>query len=151
VIAEMLVARYHSLDLLMQASAEELGEIPGIGGRIADSVADYFALEPNRALIRKFAAAGVRVADEVVEESREPGARPWEGQVFVVTGTLPSMTRDEAKEYIEARGGKVTGSVSSKTDYVVVGENAGSKLDKARQLGVRTLEEAELRALAEQG
>ncbi|MCC6458068.1 MAG: NAD-dependent DNA ligase LigA [Caldilineaceae bacterium] len=150
VVAEMLVARYHSLDLLMQASAEELGEIPGIGSRIADSVADYFALEPNRALIQKFAAAGVRVADEVVEESHEPGARPWEGQVFVVTGTLPSMTRDEAKEYIEARGGKVTGSVSSKTDYVVVGENAGSKLDKARQLGVRTLEEAELRALAEQ-
>jgi DNA ligase (NAD+) len=102
-------------------------------------------------LIRKFAAAGVRVADDVVEAVHEPGARPWEGQVFVVTGTLPSMTRDEAKEYIEARGGKVTGSVSRKTDYVVVGENAGSKLDKARQLGVRTLEEAELRALAEQG
>jgi DNA ligase (NAD+) len=151
VVAEMLVARYHSLERLMQASAEELGEIAGIGGRIADSVADYFTLEPNRALIQKFAAAGVRVADEVVETTTEPGARPWEGQIFVVTGTLPTMSRDEAKAYIEARGGKVTGSVSSKTDYLVVGENAGSKLDKARQLGVKTLEEAELRALAEQG
>jgi len=72
------------------------------------------------------------------------------GKVFVITGTSPTMSRDEAKEFIEARGGKVTGSVSSKTDYVVAGESAGSKLDKARQLGVTTLEEAELRALAEQ-
>jgi DNA ligase (NAD+) len=91
----------------------------------------------------------VRVADEVVERSEEPGSRPWEGKTFVITGTLPTLSRDEAKEYIEARGGKVTGSVSSKTDFLVVGESAGSKLDKARQLGVRTLEEADLRALAE--
>jgi DNA ligase (NAD+) len=151
VVAEMLVTRYHSLAALMQASVEELGQIDGIGGRIAKSVAEYFSLQPNRALIQRFADAGVRVADEVVESTIEPGERPWEGQVFVVTGTLPTMSRDEAKEYIEARGGKVTGSVSSKTNYVVVGENAGSKLDKARQLGVRTLEEAELRALAESG
>jgi DNA ligase (NAD+) len=150
VVAEMLVARYHRLEDLMQASAEELSQIEGIGGRIAQSVAEYFALEPNRALIRKFAAAGVRVADEVIERKHEPVARPFAGQVFVVTGTLPTMSRDEAKEYIEARGGKVTGSVSSKTAYLVVGENAGSKLDRARQLGVKTLEEAELRALAEQ-
>lgn len=151
VVAEMLVERYHSLDKLMQASEEELAQIEGIGSRIAKSVAGYFALEPNRALIAKFAAAGVRVEDEVVEETSDPGAKPWEGLVFVVTGTLPTLSRDEAKEYIEVRGGKVTGSVSSKTDYLVVGENAGSKLDKARQLGVKTLEEAELRALADQG
>lgn len=151
VVAEMLVARYHSLDKLMRASEEELAQIEGIGSRIAKSVAGYFALEPNHALIAKFAAAGVRVEDEVVEETSEPGAKPWEGLVFVVTGTLPTLSRDEAKEYIEVRGGKVTGSVSSKTDYLVVGENAGSKLDKARQLGVKTLEEAELRALADQG
>jgi DNA ligase (NAD+) len=151
VVAEMLVARYHSVEKLMQASEEELAQIEGIGSRIAKSVAEYFALEPNRALIAKFAAAGVRVEDEVVEETNEPGAKPWEGLVFVVTGTLPTLSRDEAKDYIEARGGKVTGSVSSKTDYLVVGENAGSKLDKARQLGVKTLDEAELRALADQG
>jgi DNA ligase (NAD+) len=150
VVAEMLVARYHSVELLMAASAEELNQIEGIGSRIAESVAEYFALEPNRVLIRKFAEAGVRVADEVVARTEEAGARPWEGKVFVITGTLPTMSRDEAKDYIEARGGKVTGSVSSKTDFLVVGESAGSKLDKARQLGVRILEEAELRALAVQ-
>jgi DNA ligase (NAD+) len=149
VVAEMLVARYHSLDALMQAGVEELSQIEGIGNRIAESVAEYFSLEPNRALIRKFAEAGVRVADEVVEQNHEVGERPWEGKTFVITGTLPTMTRDEAKRFIEERGGKVTGSVSSKTDYLVVGESAGSKLDKARQLGVTTLEEAELRALAE--
>lgn len=151
VVAEMLVARYHTLDALMQSSVEELAEIDGIGSRIAESVAEFFSLEPNRALIQKFAEAGVRVADEVVEQVIEPGSRPWEGKVFVVTGVLPTMSRDEAKAYIETRGGKVTGSVSGKTDYVVVGENAGSKLDKARQLGVTTLEEAELRTLAENG
>ena len=148
VVAESLIARYHSIRALMQATEEELGQIEGIGSRIAKSVVDYFALEPNRALIQKFEAAGVRVAEEVVAPDGEPAAKPWEGLTFVVTGTLPTMSRDEAKAYIEARGGKVTGSVSSKTDYVVVGEHAGSKLEKARQLGVKTLEEAELRALA---
>jgi DNA ligase (NAD+) len=150
VVAEMLVARYHSLDALMHANAGELALIEGIGGRIAESVAEYFSLEPNRALIQKFADAGVRVADEVAESSNNGAPQVWAGKVFVITGTLPTMSRDEAKEFIEKHGGKVTGSVSSKTDYVVVGESAGSKLDKARQLGVTTLEEAELRALAEQ-
>jgi DNA ligase (NAD+) len=151
VVAEMLVARYHTLESLMQASTAELAQIEGVGSRIAESVVEYFSLEPNRALIHKFADAGVHVADELVEQPNEPGARPWEGKIFVITGTLPTWSRDEAKAYIEARGGKVTGSVSSKTDYVIVGESAGSKLDKARQLGVQTLEEAELRALAETG
>jgi DNA ligase (NAD+) len=148
VVAESLIARYHSLGALMQATEEELNETEGIGSRIAKSVVDYFALEPNRALIQKFEAAGVRVADEVVVPDGDSAVKPWEGLTFVVTGTLPTMSRDEAKAYIEARGGKVTGSVSRKTDYVVVGESAGSKLNKARQLGVKTLEEAELRALA---
>jgi DNA ligase (NAD+) len=151
VVAELLVGRYHSLALLMQASVEDLSQIEGIGNRIAESVVEYFSLEPNRALIRKFAEAGVRVEEDAVERAVDPGLLLWQGKTFVITGTLPTMSRDEAKEYIEARGGKVTGSVSSKTDFVVVGESAGSKLDKARQLGVRTLEEAELRALADEG
>lgn len=151
VVAEMLIARYHSLDALMRANVEELSSIEGVGGRIAQSVNEYFALEPNRALIQKFADAGVRVADEVIEQSNSAAPQLWTGKVFVITGTLPTISRDEAKEFIEARGGKVTGSVSGKTDYLVVGENAGSKLDKARQLGVTILGEAELRALAEQG
>jgi len=151
VVAELLIGRYHSLEALMQASAEELAQVEGVGGRIATSVSEYFSLQPNRDLVQKFAGAGVRVADEVVEKSHDPATQVWEGKVFVVTGTLPTMSRDEAKDFIEARGGKVTGTVSSKTTYVVVGESAGSKLDKARQLGVTTLEEAELRALAENG
>ena len=104
-----------------------------------------------RSRLQKFADAGVRVADEIVEKANDPASQVWEGKVFVITGTLPTMSRDEAKDFIENRGGKVTGSVSGKTDFVLVGESAGSKLDKARQLGVRILEEAELRALAENG
>jgi len=117
VVAEMLVARYHSLVALMQAGVEELASIEGIGNRIAESVHEYFSLEPNRALIQKFADAGVRVVDEVVEQSGEATVQIWAGKVFVITGTLPTMSRGEAEDFIEARGGKVTGSVSSKTDY----------------------------------
>jgi DNA ligase (NAD+) len=151
VVAELLMARFHSLASLMAASGEELGEIEGIGPRIAQSVVGYFGLQPNRDLIAKFAAAGVRTADERAADERTDVAapKPFAGLTFVVTGTLPTLSRDEAKEFIEARGGKVAGSVSGKTDYVVVGENAGSKLDKARQLSVKTLSEAELRALAQ--
>jgi len=148
VVAELLMARYHSLDGLMVAGVDELSEIEGIGPRIAASVVDYFGLQPNRDLIAKLAAAGVRTADESPAADFAPSPKPFAGLTFVVTGTLPTFSRDDAKQLIEAQGGKVTGSVSSKTDYLVVGENAGSKLDKAQQLGVKTLSEAELRALA---
>jgi DNA ligase (NAD+) len=149
VVAEILAARYASLDELMAATPAELNEIDGIGPKLAESVVEYFSLEPNRALIRKFAEAGVRTAEEREAVAvRAPEAQPFAGKTFVVTGTLPTLTRDDAKAFIERRGGKVTGSVSSKTDYVVAGESPGSKLDKARQLGVTVLAEAELRALA---
>ena len=150
VVAAALMDHFHSLDALMRATVEELSAVEGIGEKIAQSVARYFALEPNRALVAEFAAAGVRVAEEA-RPAAEPSAQPWAGLTFVVTGTLPTLSRDEAKAYIEARGGKVTSSVSGKTDYVVAGESAGSKLDKARQLGVPTLDEAGLRALAGEG
>lgn len=146
VVAELLMSRYHSIEELMDAPPETLNEILGIGPRIAESVAGYFRLEPNRALIRTLKARGVRVTDEV---SAEPaGPQPFAGKTFVVTGTLPTLSRDEARAFIKAHGGKVAGSVSGKTDYLVVGENAGSKLDKARELGVATLGEEDLRALA---
>lgn len=147
VIAELLTARYRSLDELMAATVDELTEIEGIGHRIAASVVDYFSLEPNRALIAKFAAVGVRTADEAM--ATPPSAhQSFAGMVFVVTGTLPTLSREDATRLIETHGGKVTGSVSGKTNYVVVGENAGSKLAKAQQLGVPILSEAELRELA---
>jgi DNA ligase (NAD+) len=132
----------------MDASQEELNAIEGIGPRIAESVHEWFQLQPNRDLIRKFADAGVRVAEE--RKAQPPAAGlPFAGKTFVVTGTLPTLSREEAQDFIKARGGKVAGSVSNKTSYVVVGEAAGSKLAKAQQLGIPTLSEEELRALAE--
>ncbi len=146
-VAELLMQRFASLDTLMQASSAELNDIEGIGPRIAESVVKYFSLEPNRALIQKFAAAGVRVAEArtVTVPSVE---QPFAALIFVVTGTLPTFSRDEAQDFIKAHGGKVASSVSSKTNYVVAGENAGSKLTKAQTLGVPILSEEALRALA---
>lgn len=147
-VAELITAKYASLDELMNASLDELNAIPGIGPRIAESVCEYFRLEPNRELVRLLQERGVRTADErrVVPE----GAQPFAGKTFVVTGTLPTWSRDEAEDFIKQQGGKVAGSVSAKTSYLVLGENAGSKLGKARELGVPTLSEDELRALAAQ-
>jgi DNA ligase (NAD+) len=148
VVAELITNRFPSLLALMDATQEELNAIEGIGPRIAESVHEWFQLEPNRTLIQKFATAGVRVAEE--RKAPPPAAAlPFAGKTFVVTGTLPTFSREEAQEYIKARGGKVAGSVSSKTSYVVVGEAAGSKLAKAQELGIPTLSEEELRALPE--
>ncbi len=146
VVAETLIQQLGSLEKLMHASRETLSEIEGIGPRIAESVVEFFALEPNRTLIQEFTAAGVRVAEERPDTPSDH-PQPLAGLVFVVTGTLPTWSRDEAQDFIKAHGGKVTGSVSAKTNYVVVGENAGSKLTKAQQLGVPILDEAALQAL----
>src|SRR5690606_9531003 len=107
-----------------------------------------FALEPNRALVRKLADAGVRVADPEAEEEASALPRPFEGMTFVITGTLPTLSRNDAKTFIEERGGRVTGSVSSKYVYGVVGEDGGSKWTKARQRGVETVDEDALRQVA---
>jgi DNA ligase (NAD+) len=146
-IAELIMQRFASLEEVMQASLADLNAIDGIGPRIGESVVKYFALEPNRALIRKLAEAGVRVAEERLAAAPD-AALPFTGLTFVVTGTLPTLSRDEAQDFIKAHGGKVTGSVSAKTHYLVVGENAGSKLTKAQELGVPILSEEQLRALA---
>ncbi len=147
VVAQTIMANFHSLERLMEADVETLSDIDGIGPRIAQSVVEYFSLEPNRALVRKFADAGVRIADEESAVTPSADSLPFSGLIFVVTGTLPSLSRDEAKDYIQTRGGKVIGSVSGKTDYVVAGENAGSKLTKAQQLDVPILAEADLLAM----
>ena len=146
VVAELITQHYHSLLDLMAATPEALNEIEGIGPKIAESVREYFSVDSNRALIEKFARLGVRVAEEA--PAAPVGAQPLAGFTFVVTGTLPTFSRDEAHDFIKAHGGKVAGSVSGKTSYLVAGESAGSKLDKARQLGVPVIDEAELRALA---
>lgn len=149
VVAELLMQHFSSLDDLMNASLRDLSQIDGIGPRIAESVVKYFSLEPNRALIRKFAKAGVRVAEERKAQPVDQ-IQPFAGLTFVVTGTLPTLSRDEAHDLIKAHGGKVTSSVSNKTSYLVVGENAGSKLTKAQELGVPVLSEEELRQMADQ-
>ena len=151
VVAQTLVANFHSLAALMAATEDELAQVEGIGPKIAQSVVEYFSLAPNRALVEKFAAVGVRVAEEPppVDAFAQATALPFAGQTFVVTGTLPNLSRDEAKEFIQSHGGKVTGSVSRKTSYVVAGESPGSKLTKAQQLGVTILSEDELRVRAQ--
>ncbi len=147
VVAEDLMAHFGSLDALSQASVEELQAIPGIGPVLAQNIADWFRQEPNRQLIEKLKAAGVRTG-EVGRPAMPVAAQPLAGLTFVITGTLPTMSREEAREFIKAHGGKVTDSVSKNTSYLVAGEAAGSKLAKALQLGIPVIDEAGLRRLA---
>ncbi len=135
--AKILAERFGSMERLSRASFEELVAIPEIGPKIAESVADFFATEKNRDLIQKLAAAGVNMQ----EEKAPAQAKPLAGKLFVLTGTLSRYTRQQAQELIEGLGGRVTSSVSKKTDYVVVGEDPGSKYEKAVALGVPVLRE----------
>ena len=145
VVARLLIDALGSIDALAQASQEELERIEGVGPQTAASVVTWFRDERHRALLEKLRSAGLNFA---VETNAVEGARPFEGLTFVVTGTLPTFTRDEAKAFIEAHGGRVTGSVSSRTDYLLAGEAAGSKLEKAQSLGTPIVDEARLRELA---
>jgi DNA ligase (NAD+) len=131
----------------MHASADSLAEVHGVGPHIAKSLTTFFADQTNRDVIERLARGGVSTMETGHEEDMP---RPLAGKTFVLTGTLPTLTRDAARDLIERRGGRVTGSVSKKTDYVVVGEAAGSKADDARRLGVAVLDEAGLIALGGQ-
>jgi DNA ligase (NAD+) len=142
-VASLLAAEFASIDELAAAEAGMLEQIEGIGPVVAASIADFFSNPQNLRTIHALLDAGVIVETEKGEEA--PGR--LEGLTFVLTGSLESLTRDDAKKMIEAQGGRVTGSVSRKTDYVVAGESAGSKLDKARELGVTVLDETGLRSL----
>ena len=146
-VAEGLARRFGSLDALMAASPADIQSIPGFGPQIAESVVEFAASAHNQEVIRRLKEAGVRTAEAVVAAPRDGRLA---GKAFVLTGRLPGLTRDDARGLIEAQGGRVTDSVTRKTDYVVVGEDAGSKLDKARHLGVATLDEAGLRRLLEE-
>jgi DNA ligase (NAD+) len=148
--AQALARELGSLETIGAAAVEELAVVPGVGGVIAESVVAFFANERNRDFVRRLVEAGVNVQGPPKAEVRTDLAS-LEGMTFVLTGTLPSMTREEAQAELEMRGGKVTGSVSKKTSYVVVGASAGSKLAKAEQLGVTTLDEDALRELLEHG
>jgi DNA ligase (NAD+) len=141
VMASDLAALYPSLDELGSATETELQMIEGVGPNIAKAVIDWFARPANQNVLVKLKAAGVwpQAAKKEKESSVVP--TPIQGLTFVVTGTLPTYSRDEIKQLIQQNGGKVTDSVSKKTSYLVVGEAAGSKLEKARELGVAILDE----------
>jgi DNA ligase (NAD+) len=146
--AELLVRRFGSIEALRGASVEEIGGTAGIGPVIAGSVREFFRDPRNLDLVRRLEQAGVSMVGPTPGEGSVAVEGPLSGKTFVLTGTLPSLARQEATDLIVAAGGRVTGSVSAKTDYVVVGDEPGSKLDKARQLGIALLDEQGLKDLA---
>jgi len=137
--AELLAQEFGSMDAIMEADAEELERVEEVGPRISHSIVEFFARPANRELIEHLKVAGVEMTAEKKQRSTQLA-----GLTFVLTGTLPTLTREEAKARIEAAGGKVSGSVSKKTSFVVAGEEAGSKLEKAQELKVPVLDEAGL-------
>jgi len=145
--ARALASHFAALDAIRAASLDELAGVDGVGSVIAESITEWFAVDWHAAIVDKWAAAGVRMADERDDSAPQTLA----GLTVVVTGSLAGFSRDGAKEAILTRGGKAASSVSKKTDYVVIGENAGSKADKAEQLGVKILDEAGFVALLDSG
>ena len=144
--AGLLAAHFGSIDTLMAASAEDLTRVNEVGNKVAEAIAEFFAEPRNVSLVEKLKAAGV-----VMTAEKRVTTTTFEGLTFVLTGTLPTLTREQAKEKIESAGGKVSGSISKKTSYLVAGEEAGSKLEKAESLGVKVLDEAGLLALLQAG
>lgn len=144
-MAADLVEHYNNLDALKNASAEELELIEGVGPNIASAIVDWFHTPANLRLLEKLKA--LDVWPQAAERALTDVPQILEGKSFVVTGTLSSFSREEAKEFLQKYGAKVTGSVSSKTDYLLVGENPGSKLEKAQQLGISIIDEDELQRL----
>jgi DNA ligase (NAD+) len=143
--ARLLAANFGSLDSLRDASREELEAVAEVGPKIAESVTEFFSLDTTKELVEKLRLAGLNVT----EEQQDVSVKPLNGKTFVLTGTLPTFSRDEAAALIEEAGGRVTGSVSKNTDYLVAGEKAGSKLDKALKLEIPVLDEAGLQKLLE--
>ena len=145
--ARDLMEHFGSLDSLMQADEDELTALDDVGGIVAASITEFFADEDNQAFVRRLLACGVK--PQIHQE--EAAGELFAGMTFVLTGTLPTLTRAQAEEMIRKNGGKATGSVSKKTSVVLAGESAGSKLEKAQKLGVRIMDEAEFLAAIENG
>jgi DNA ligase (NAD+) len=148
-VAQLLADHFGSLDALAAASTTEIEAIAGMGPLTAVAIVEWFSHAPNRAVIQKLRRAGVRLAEEARAAPKERELQPLAGKTFVITGTLPSLSRHEAKALIERHGGKVTGSVSRKTDFLLIGASPGSKSGRAQQLGVPTIDEAALLAMIE--
>jgi DNA ligase (NAD+) len=148
--ARALASEFGSLDAIEAASVDALAAVDGVGPTIAASLREWFAVDWHQAIIAKWRDAGVRLEDPGWDPNRA-AARLLAGVTVVITGTLEGLSRDEAGEAVRRAGGKVTSSVSKKTDFVVAGENAGSKYDKAVELGVPILDEAAFNVLLTQG
>jgi DNA ligase (NAD+) len=140
--AQFLAEHFASMDALMKANEEQLQEVNEVGPRIARSIVEFFQEPKNRSLVKQLQDLGLRLTGT----RRERGTQ-LAGKTFVLTGTLAHFTRDEAKKMIEDAGGRVSGSVSKKTDFVVAGGDAGSKLDKAKELGVKVISEKDMKGL----
>ena len=143
-----LARHFTDLDALSKASAEDLQQIARVGPSIAESIAEWFSRPVNKNVVKKLKAAGVWPQGGESSKAKGRASNTFEGMTFVITGTLPNFSRDDAKEFIESNGGKVTDSVSKKTSYLVLGEAPGSKFEKAKSLGVKVIGEAELKKLA---
>ncbi len=141
-VAKALSRGFPNLDALFGASHEQLTHCEDVGDVIASSIIQWHGDERNRKLLERLRKAGVNFTSEAYRPAAQAG--PLAGKTLVLTGTLPTLKREEATAKIEAAGGKVSSSVSKKTDYVVAGEEAGSKLEKAQKLGVKIIDEAEL-------
>jgi DNA ligase (NAD+) len=142
-LAQVLAARFRSLDALARATEEELTRTEDVGPKVAESIRFFFDQPENRELVRRLREAGVNMT-----AGEEGGARkPLEGQVFVITGTLSGWTREEAQEKLEGLGARVGPAVTKKTTCLISGESPGSKLDKAREIGIKVIGEKEFRKL----
>jgi DNA ligase (NAD+) len=146
VMAGDLAKRFSDLDALGKASIAELMQIEGVGPNIAQAIVDWFSKPVNLHLVQKFKSNGVWPL-AVINIQQNSSPQPFTGLTFVITGTLPTLSRDDAKEYVQLKGGKVTDSVSKKTSYLILGEEPGSKYDKARELGIPILDEENLRKM----
>jgi DNA ligase (NAD+) len=149
VVGADLARKYFCIDTLSEASVEELESIEGIGPNIAEAIVDWFTHPANQIVLSKLKKAGMWPVVDKAEDFKH-GGEPFSGKTFVITGTMSGFTRPEAKEFIQSNGGKVSSSVSKKTSFVVVGENPGSKYEKAQELGVNIIDEESLRRLVEQ-
>jgi len=149
--AQLLTEKFTTVEQLAEAKVTDIESVYGIGSEIASSVYQWFRIPANQTSIARLKAAGLQLAVETLYTTslHDPASVPLAGKTFVITGTLPTLKRDEAKELIQKAGGKVTDSVSKKTDYLVAGEEAGSKLDKAIALGIPQLSEAQLLEMLE--
>src|SRR5699024_2964572 len=145
--ARTLASAFRTLEAIRAAELDELAEVEGIGPTIASSIRDWFAVDWHVEIVEAWKAAGVRMEDE----EQESAEQTLEGLTIVASGSLSTFTRDGFKEAILSAGGKAASSVSKKTDYVVAGDNAGSKLDKAESLGVPVLDDDRFRTLLETG